>query len=358
MVMNTETVNIKVVKTKHSRINEVDFNNLSFGKNFADHMYSVDYFNNSWNNPSITPYENISISPALSAIHYGQSIFEGMKAYKNADGEVFLFRPLENFKRLNISARRMAMPEISEELFMEGLMQLVKMDSAWIPSFEGAALYVRPFMFATDDYIGVKPSDTYKFMIFTTPVGAYYGKPVKVMVDPYHIRAVKGGVGYIKVSGNYGRSLYPARLAQQKGYDQIMWTDSTEHKYVEESGTMNLMFVIDGVLVTPPLGDTILAGITRDSVLTLAKDWGVKVEERKITADEVIDAIRSGRMQEAFGTGTAATIAHISHIGKDDVRYELPTLTNDHFSKKVSKELDDIRKGRVEDKHNWLQKVI
>ncbi len=355
--MTTDVLSINIVKAKKSRIHELDFDNLSFGKVFADHMYCVDYKDGAWKDPSITPYENISISPALSAIHYGQSIFEGMKAYKNDKGEVLLFRPQENFKRMNISAHRMAMPEITEEIFMEGLLNLVKLDQDWIPSKEGAALYVRPFMFAIDDYIGVKASDKYKFMIFTTPVSAYYGKPVKVMVDPKHIRAVQGGVGYIKVSGNYGRSLYPSKVAQEKGYDQILWTDSQEHKYVEESGTMNLMFVIDNVLITPPLGDTILAGITRDSVLTLARDWGMKVEERKISVDEVIAAIKSGKIQEAFGTGTAATIAHISHIGKDDICYELPQLTKDHFSKKVSKELDDIRKGRVADRHNWVVKV-
>lgn len=355
--MTTDILKISVEKAKKSRVNEVDFDNLAFGKVFADHMYSVDYHDGAWRDLAITPYQNISISPALSAIHYGQSIFEGMKAYKNDKGEVLLFRPFDNHKRMNVSAARMAMPEISEEVFMEGLLQLVKLDSNWIPSNEGGALYIRPFMFAIDDYIGVKASDNYKFMIFTTPVGSYYGKPVKVVVDPKHIRAVKGGVGYIKVSGNYGRSLYPARLAQQKGYDQILWTDGQEHKYVEESGTMNLMFVIDDVLITPPLGDTILAGITRDSVLTLARDWKMKVEERRIAVDEVIDAIKSKKLQEAFGTGTAATIAHISHIGKDDVCYELPALTPDHFSKKVSKELNDIRRGRTADKHNWVVKI-
>lgn len=353
----TEAMNININRTQQSRIAELDFDNLSFGKVFSDHMYSVDYAEGGWRNPVITPYGNIPLSPALSAIHYGQSIFEGMKAYKNKQGEVLLFRPLDNYKRLNVSAVRMAMPEITEELFMEGLLELLKLDSAWIPTTDGAALYVRPFMFATDDYIGVKASDTYKFMIFTTPVGAYYGKPVKVMVDPYHIRAVRGGVGYIKVSGNYGRSLYPATLARKKGYDQILWTDGIEHKYVEESGTMNMMFVINDTLITPPLGDTILAGITRDSVLTIARDWGIKVEERPLLVDELVDAAKKGSLVEAFGTGTAATIANVSNIGYQDQDYVLPPVTDDSFSTRVAKELNDIKRGIAEDKHGWVMKV-
>ncbi|TND02856.1 MAG: branched-chain amino acid aminotransferase [Bacteroidetes bacterium] len=291
-------------------------------------------------------------------IHYGQSIFEGMKAYRSDNGGILLFRPVENQKRMNVSARRMAMPEVPEDLFMESLLELVRIDRDWVPDGEGHSLYIRPFQMATDEYIGVKASDTYKFMIITTPVGHYYSEPLRVMVETQFFRAVQGGVGSTKVSGNYGRSLYPTQLAKQKGYDQLIWTDASSHRYVEESGTMNLMFVIDDVLITPPLGDTILAGITRDSVLTLARDWKMKVQERRIAVDEIFDAHARGHLQEAFGTGTAATIAQISTIGHEGKDYELPPVPQRYFSNKVGKALDDIRRGRAEDKHGWVVKVV
>jgi len=356
-MITTEKPVIKVFKTAQSRIGEIDFNDLHFGKAFADHMFISDYKDGVWNDSQIVPYGPVPMSPSTSALHYGQSIFEGMKAYKNDKGEVLLFRPLDNHKRMNISAERMAMPSIPQELFMEGLIQLVKLDNAWVPTTDGASLYIRPFMVGTDHYIGVKPSDEYRFYIITSPGGAYYNEPVKVLVETNFIRAVEGGVGYVKASGNYGRSLFPTRLAQQRGYHQIIWTDGKNHRYLEESGTMNLMFVIDDVLITPPLGDTILAGITRDSVLTIARDWKMKVQERKISIDEVLDAHKRGHLQEAFGTGTAATIAHICLIGFEGKDYELPPITADNFSNRVSKELDHIRKGQVEDIHNWMYKV-
>jgi branched-chain amino acid aminotransferase len=354
--MITTDLPITVKKTEKSRIAEMK-EPLGFGKIFSDHMFVTDYKDGHWRDASIAPYDKISFHPSISAIHYGQAIFEGMKAYRSEKGEILLFRPMENLKRLNISATRMAMPVIPEDLFMEGLLKLMKMDSAWVPGADGASLYIRPFMFATDEYIGVKPSDTYKFMIITSPVGKYYNDPVKVLVETNYIRAVEGGVGYVKASGNYGRSLHPTRMAQQKGYHQVIWTDARHHKYLEESGTMNVMFVVDGVLITPPIGDTILAGITRDSVLTIARDLGFKVEERKISVDEIIDAQRAGTLQEAFGTGTAATIAPICLIGYEGADYPLPAITANSFSARVEKELEDIRKGRKEDKHGWMVKV-
>lgn len=356
-MITTQTELMKVQKTTQSRIGEIDFNNLTFGKVFADHMFVSDFKNGEWTDSKIIPYGQVLMSPATSALHYGQSIFEGMKAYKNDKGEVLLFRPLENFKRINISADRMAMPTIPQDIFMEGLKQLVKLDIQWVPTTKGASLYIRPFLIGTDEYIGVKPSDDYRFYIITAPGGAYYSEPVKVLVETNFIRAVEGGVGFVKASGNYGRSLYPTRLAQQRGYQQIIWTDARNHRYLEESGTMNLMFVIDDVLITPPLGDTILAGITRDSVLTLARDWHMKVQERKISIDEVVDAHKRGTLEEAFGTGTAATIAHISTIGFEGKDYELPPVSNRIFSNRVSIELDNIRTGKVEDKFNWMYKI-
>ena len=356
-MLTTEAIRIDVKKIPKTRIAELDINNLQFGKLFADHMFVADYRDGQWQNPSIVPYDKIPMSPSISALHYGQAIFEGLKAYKNDNGEVLISRPDANLKRLNISCERMAMPPIPEELFMEGLTQLLKLDAAWVPSVPGASLYVRPFMFSTDEYIGVKPSETYKFIIFTAPVGVYYTAPVKVLVETSYIRAVEGGIGFVKAAGNYGRSLFPTQLAQQRGYHQIIWTDARNHRFIEESGTMNVMFVIDDIVITPPLGDTILAGITRDSVLTLARDWDYRVQERKISIDEVTDAHKKGTLQEAFGVGTAATIAHISDIGFEGKNYSLPPVGERIFSNRVAKELDNIRRGRTADKHNWMQKV-
>lgn len=356
-MVTKDTVSIKVQKTSQSRISELDFNNLAFGKVFSDHMFIVDFKNNQWGDARIVPYGPVMMSPSTSALHYGQAIFEGMKAYKNDKGEIAMFRPLDNHKRINISAERMCMPAIPQEYFLEGLKQLIKMDEAWIPTAAGSSLYIRPFIIGTDEFIGVKPSDTYRFYIFTSPSGVYYNKPVKVLVETNFIRAVEGGVGYVKASGNYGRSLFPTKLAQQRGYDQIIWTDARNHRYLEESGTMNLMFVIDDVLITAPLGDTILAGITRDSVLTLARDWKMKVQERKISIDEVIDAHRKGTLDEAFGTGTAATIAPISQIGFEGKDYVLPDTKERIFSNRVAQELENIRKGRAVDIHNWMYKI-
>jgi branched-chain amino acid aminotransferase len=356
-MITTQKFNVDIQQIQKSRISELDPAHIIFGKLFSDHMFMADYKDNKWDGSKIMPYGPILMSPSTSSLHYGQSIFEGMKAYKNDKGEVSLFRPLDNHKRINISAERMAMPIIPQELFMEGLQQLVKLDKNWVPDMEGASLYIRPFIIATDEFIGVRPSDNYRFYIITSPAGRYYNEPVKVLVETNYIRAVEGGVGYVKASGNYGRSLFPTKLAQQRGYHQIIWTDSRNHRYLEESGTMNLMLVIDDVLITPPLGDTILAGITRDSVLTLARDWKMKVQERKISIDEVLDAHKRGTLEGAFGTGTAATIAHIASIGFEGKDYVLPPVENRIFSNRVALELENIRRGKSEDIHNWMYKI-
>lgn len=355
--MSTATLHIDITKTAHSRLPGLDINNLPFGKVFSDHMFIAEYADGQWSKSRIVPFGNLELSPASSMMHYGQAIFEGMKAYRSDNGDVLLFRPLENQKRLNRSALRMAMPEVPEEVFMEGLVELLKLDQNWVPAGDGRSLYIRPFLIATDDYIGVKPSDTYMFLIITTPVGNYYDHPLKVKVEHTFFRAVEGGVGYVKASGNYGRSLYPTSLAKKDGYDQLIWTDAREHKFVEESGTMNLMFVINNTLITPQLSDTILAGITRESVLAIARDWNVNVEERKISVDEISDAFDNGTLQEAFGTGTAATIAHISEIGYNGRNLVLPALTPESLSKRISKEMDNIRRKRTDDIHNWVYRV-
>lgn len=351
------TTDIKINKIAKSRVTDYDVNDVPFGKCFSDHMLVAEYSDGKWQTTTISPYGDVPLSYAMSALHYGQAIFEGMKAYKNEKGEVSLFRPLENFKRLNKSAIRMCMPEVPEEIFMGGLLELLKLDSAWVPTSDSGSLYIRPFLIATDEAIGVKPSESYKFVIITCPAGKYYSEPIKVIVETNYFRAVHGGVGYVKAAGNYGRSLYPTKLAQQKGYQQVIWTDSATHDFVEESGTMNLMFVIGDTLLTPALSDTILAGITRDSVLALARDWGMKVEERKVSLREVAEAYEKGELKEAFGCGTAATIAQIVGIGFEGKDFFLPPVEDRKFSTKVDETLRLIRKGKLEDKMHWMYKI-
>jgi branched-chain amino acid aminotransferase len=348
---------IKIEKTNQSRVTDYDVNDVPFGKCFSDHMFVAEYSDGKWQSSNIMPYKDMPMSYAMSALHYGQAIFEGMKAYKSEKGEVSIFRPTENFKRMNKSAIRMAMPEIPEEIFMGGLLELLKLDSAWIPTSDTGSLYIRPFLIATDEAIGVKASETYKFVIITCPAGKYYTEPIKVLIETTYIRAVEGGIGYVKAAGNYGRSLFPTKLAQQKGYQQVIWTDGKTHSYLEESGTMNLMFVIGETLITPALGDTILAGITRNSVLTLARSWNMTVEERKISIAEILEAHKNGTLKEAFGVGTAATIAQIIGIGHEENYYPLPVVEERTFSPKIDETLRNIRKGKEEDKFNWMFKV-
>ena len=353
----TETLDIKIDRIAKSKLGGIDFSNITFGEIYSDHEFIADYKDNKWQDFRITPYEELRISPASPAIHYGQSVFEGLKAYRAEGGELLVFRPDMNFRRMNISAKRMAMPEIPESLFMEGLKTLLDIDRKWAPEKEGTSLYIRPFMFSADEYIGIRPGNNFKFMIITCPVGAYYSQPVKVKIETEYTRAVKGGTGFAKAAGNYAASLYPAKLAQQKGYHQLLWTDGREHKYIEESGTMNVMFMIDGKLITPALSDSILAGITRDSVLTIARDWGLHVEERKVSVEEIIQALKEGRVSEAFGVGTAATVAHIELIGTAEGDFQLPPVEKREFSNKVLAELDAIRTGKKEDRYGWIVKV-
>lgn len=349
---------IPVTKTSKSRLPEIDFSNLVFGKVISDHMFVADFVNGEWTNARIEPYAPLQLNPANAALHYGQSIFEGLKAYKNEKGEILVFRADANARRMNESAARMCMPSIPEELFLEGLTQLLDLDRSWVPSSKGSSLYIRPFMFATDDYIGVKPSDTYKFMIFTCPVGAYYSKPVSVKVETLFTRATEGGTGAAKTAGNYAASLYPALQAQKAGYDQLLWTDGKTHTKIEESGTMNVMFKINGKLITAPTHTgTILKGITRDSVIQLAKDWNESLEERFLTVEELQNALENGTLEEAFGVGTAATIAHIYKIQVNGKDYLLPEKGADAFSNQILNELDGIKLGDIQDPHGWMIKL-
>ncbi len=352
-----DTLKIEVQKVAKSRLSEVDFKNIPFGKVYTDHMFMADYRNGSWQNFRMVPYGYMPISPATPALHYGQSIFEGLKAYKNAEGEALVFRPLDNWKRMNISAERMCMPALPEELFMEGMSTLIDLDRGWIPETEGSSLYIRPFLFSADEYIGIRPSENWTFMIITSPVGAYYSTPVKVKIETHFTRAVAGGTGYAKAGGNYGGAIYPAKLAQDQGYHQLIWTDGVEHKYIEESGTMNVMFVMNDTLVTPALSDSILAGITRDSVLQLARHWGMKVEERRISVEELVEGLKKGTVTEAFGAGTAATIAPIELIGHEGNDYVLPAIEKRTFSNRVYKELDAMKRGFAPDPFGWIVKM-
>lgn len=351
------TIEIEKNLVSKSKISQVDFDDIPFGKVYSDHMFISDFYDGEWKEFRIVPYQSLQLSPANATIHYGQSVFEGMKAYKNKQGEALLFRPLDNYRRLNVSAVRMCIPEIPEDIFMTGLTELVGLDKAWIPNSPETSLYVRPFIFATDEYIGIRPSDKYKFVIFTCPVGAYYSQPVRVKIETKYSRAFEGGTGFAKAAGNYGGSLYPAKLAQEKGYHQLLWTDGKTHQYIEESGTMNVMFRIGDTLITAPAGDTILKGITRDCVLTLAREWGWTVEERRVEVQEIISAIKSNSLKEAFGTGTAATIAHIATIGYDGIDYDLGDPTHWEFSNRVLKTLERIRSGEEADKFGWVHKV-
>ena len=356
--MSTNTVNIKVTKTSASRIKTIDFDNLPFGKHFSDHMLEMDYENGAWGAPRIVPFGNLQLHPATSALHYGQSIFEGLKAQKNTKGEILVFRPDMNARRFTESAERMCMAPVPEDIFVEGIRTLLELDRDWVPAKEGTSLYIRPFLFATDEYVGIRPSEKYKFLIITSPVGSYYTEPVKVKIETYYTRAAEGGVGRAKNAGNYGASLYPAKLGQEQGYRQLVWTDAKTHTLIEESGTMNIMFMIDDVLITPSEEkDTILKGITKRSVIEIARDWGIKVEERDVTVAEIISAVENGRLQDAFGLGTAATVAQIVTIGYNDKAYELPAVETRSFSNKISNYLADYKCGKVEDKFNWMMKI-
>ncbi len=352
-----ETMKIAIDRVKESSIHEVDFANIPFGKIYTDHMFIADFKNGEWNNFRIVPYGNISISPATPAIHYGQAIFEGLKAYRGKNGEALVFRPKDNWKRLNNSADRICLPYVPEELFMEGLATLIDLDRTWIPDTPGSSLYIRPFLFSADEYIGIKPSDNFMFMIILCPVGAYYSTPVKVKIETQYTRASQGGMGYAKTGGNYAGALYPAKLALQKGYHQLLWTDGITHEFIEESGTMNVMFVIDNALVTPALSDSILAGITRESVLHLARSWGMNVQERRVSVKELISGLESGLVTEAFGVGTAATIAHIELIGYNEMDYYLPPIEERTFSNRVLIELDSIKRGLKPDPFGWVVKM-
>ncbi|MCB0657455.1 MAG: branched-chain amino acid aminotransferase [Saprospiraceae bacterium] len=344
---------IKINKTKNSRLATVDFKHIPFGRVFSDHMFEADYLDGKWTNFNIRPVEPLAIHPANLALHYGQSIFEGMKAFADKDGNPLLFRPEMHAHRMNASAARMSMPSIPEDLFLDALEALVSLERDWIPNEPGSSLYVRPIMFATDEYIGVAASQTYKFLILTLPVGPYYSQPVKLIVEDHFVRAVAGGTGEAKTAGNYAASLLPAKLAREKGYDQVMWMDAHEFKYIQEVGTMNLFFVFKDKIVTPATDGAILKGITRDSFIHILRDWGYQVEERPISIDEVASGYRKGELIEIFGSGTAAVASQVCLLTYGDLDMTFDE-SNWEMSKKLKSTLEHIRHGEEEDRFGWV----
>lgn len=347
------TATIPVRKNPYPKLNEVDFKNLEFGKYVSDHMLVCDYADGTWKTAQVVPYANLSMSPTTLALHYGQTVFEGMKAFVMKDGRINIFRMEKHYDRFVRSLDRMCMAVPPKEIFIEGLMKLIEVDKAWVPNKSGEALYIRPFIYASEAKFGVKISDEYRFIIFTGPVPALYAHPIKVKVETDYVRAAKGGTGFAKCGGNYGGAYYPTRLAKEQGYDQLLWTDAKENKYIEESGMMNAMFVIDGKLVTPPLSDSILDGVTRDSLLTLAKDLGFAVEERQVSIDELETAFKKQTITEAFGAGTAAVVAPIQTIHINGTDYILPVYDNKSLHNKLKDELELIRTGVSPDLHEW-----
>ena len=351
--MTTLTTSIPIENIAKSRINEVDFNDLEFGKYIADHMVVADFKDGKWHEPTIVPYGDMMMSPAMLSLHYGQAIFEGMKAFYTNDGSINIFRPQKHHARMNRSLDRMVMPQVSEEMFIQSLHTLIELDKKWIPRSEGSSLYVRPFMFAFEARLGVKVADHFKFMIVNSPVAAYQAKPYRLKVEDHYVRTAEGGTGFAKCAGNYGGAFYPTQIAREEGFDQILWTDHKEHKYIDEVGMMNVMFVINGKLVTPELTTAILDGITRDSILTLAKDMGVSIEERRVSIDEIEEGLKNKTITEAFGTGTAAVVAPIAVIRIKGNDLEIPAAGPDSFQQRVKQKLHNIRMGSEVDVHGW-----
>ena len=346
-----------ITRVERSKLKDINLENIPFGKYFTDHMLEVDYEDGEWKTVEIKPYQPLLMAPSVAALHYGQAIFEGIKAYKDEAGNAAIFRPQDNFKRFNISAERMQMPVVPEEIFMEGMRVLLEMDQNWIPKQADHSLYIRPFMFSSDEMIGVRPSEKYKFMIILSPTGPYYATPMRIYVEEQYVRAVPGGIGFAKAAGNYGAAMYATAQAKQKGYDQVLWTDAFEHKYVQECGTMNVFFIIGNKAITPGLElGNILAGVTRDSVITLLKEKGIEVEERRLTIDEIIDAHKSGDLHEVFGTGTAATISLIKELRYKDYVMEFD-INSWKITHEIKETLNDIRYGRAKDNFGWMYKI-
>ncbi|WP_299226711.1 branched-chain amino acid aminotransferase [uncultured Psychroserpens sp.] len=350
------TYAIDIVKSENTKINEVDFNNLVFGRTFTDHMFYCDYIDGEWQQPKIVPYGPMTIDPSARVFHYGQAVFEGMKAYKDEDDNVFLFRPDENFKRINKSASRLAIPKFPEHYFFEGLYTLLNLDRDWIKTGKGNSLYIRPFVIATESAISASPANSYRFMIICSPAKAYYTDRVRVLFAEKYSRSADGGVGFAKAAGNYAAQFYPTGLAQKKGFQQIIWTDANSHKYLEEAGTMNIFFRINDTLITAPNNDRILDGVTRKSVIQLAKDLNIKCEVRRVSVDEIKEASKNGSLKEIFGAGTAAVISPISAFEHAGSVFEISEV-DDSYAILFKTKLLNIQHNLTDDKHGWRYEV-
>jgi branched-chain amino acid aminotransferase len=343
---------IKITKTKNSKLQTTDFENLGFGKVFSDHMLICDYKNNSWGKPEIVPFQPMSLMPSAKIFHYGQSIFEGMKAYKDNASNTWLFRPAENFIRLNKSAKRLAIPEIPKNIFFDGLKELLKIDNDWIPNKDGCSLYIRPIVFATGEGFHASPADSYRFLIATAPSGPYFSGQVKVLIEEKYSRSANGGVGFAKAGGNYAGQFYPTQLAIEKGYNQVIWTDDNTHEYIEEAGAMNIFVRINDTLITGPTSDRILDGVTRKSIIDIANKEGIPVEIRKFKVSEIIEASKNNTLKEMFGAGTAAVISPISVFGFRNKDYKLPEIENS-YGTTLKKLITDIQSNKTNDKFGW-----
>jgi branched-chain amino acid aminotransferase len=343
---------IKITKTKNSKLQTTDFENLGFGKVFSDHMLICDYKNGSWGEPEIVPFQPMSLMPSAKIFHYGQSIFEGMKAYKDNASNTWLFRPVENFIRLNKSAKRLAIPEIPKNIFFDGLKELLKIDNDWIPNLDGCSLYIRPIVFATGEGFHASPADSYRFLIATAPSGPYFSGQVKVLIEEKYSRSANGGVGFAKAGGNYAGQFYPTQLAIEKGYNQVIWTDDNSHEYIEEAGAMNIFVRINDTLITGPTSDRILDGVTRKSIIDIANKEGIPVEIRKFKVSEIIEASKNNTLKEMFGAGTAAVISPISVFGFRNKDYKLPEIENS-YATTLKKLITDIQTNKTNDKFGW-----
>lgn len=345
---------IPVTRAYETRFYDVDWENLELGRHVSDHMLVCDYTGGGWQQAEIVPFGPFSLSPTSLAFHYGQTIFEGMKAFRTEDGRIHIFRPDKHYERLVRTAERLCMPAVSEELFRLGIRRLVDIDHNWVPGQPGSALYIRPFQIATDTRISVKVSDSYRFAVVCLPMGSYFAKPVRVKVERQYTRATKGGTGFAKCGGNYGGALYPTELAKAAGYDQVLWTDGRDHEYIEESGMMNVFFMIGDTLVTPPLGDSILDGVTRDSLLVLAAAREIRIEERPVSVKELQQGLNDRTISEVFGAGTAAVVSPVRTIGIDGKDYTLPVAGDQgSIALTLKNALDDIRYGRIPDSYGW-----
>lgn len=355
--MNADiTTKFAVEKVSKSKINEVDFDNVLFGKNFSDHMFECDYADGEWQNPRIKPYQPLVIEPSWKVLHYGQAVFEGMKAYKDDNDQVWLFRPDQNQERINKSSVRMAIPEFPKEWFFEALNRLLTLDAEWVRKGIGNTLYIRPFVFATEAGVQASKSNQYKFMIIMSPVRSYYRGEVSVVIAQQYSRAANGGVGAAKAAGNYGGQFYPTDLAIQEGYQQVIWTDDATHTYLEEAGTMNVFFRINDTLITAPTSERILDGVTRKSLIAIAEHLGIKVEVRKLSVQELVEAAKNGSLKEIFGAGTAATVSPVKSFAYDGIDYPVPPQS-DSFGEKLKKTILDIQYNVIEDPFGWRYKV-